>query len=54
MKYGDKPQYVLVMICLQVLRVQWNPSKTDTFGTKKVVRYKGVSFTDGLFKPIEI
>ena len=37
-----------------VLAIQWNPSKTDTVGTKNFVRYKGVSFTEGLFKPMEI
>ena len=42
---------VLLKFCLDL---QWNPSKTDAIGTKNFVRYKGVSFTEGLFKPMEI
>ena len=36
------------------IAIQWNPSKTDTIGTENFVRYKGVSFTEGLFQPMEI
>ena len=31
--------------------IQWNPSKTDTTGTHDFVRYTGVSFTEGTYKP---
>ena len=31
-----------------VYRIQWNPSKADTMGTKNFVRYSEVSLAQGL------
>ena len=42
-------------IILHVLyyRLQWNPSKEDTIGTKDFVLYREVSLTRGSHAPIE-
>ena len=56
LKFGDLAICAMIanLKFANISLLQWNPSKTDTIGTKNFVRYKGVSFTEGLFKPMEI
>ena len=43
--------WTALQLSLTCIHIQWNPSKPDTRGTCSFVRHKGVSFTEGFYKP---